>query len=768
MKDEKTSIAAGGDAEREAAIPPPSENLLEAAATEGDAKAKAEDDEDLLEIVAMRIRAHRQESEEKEEERGGEDADDLLKDVERRPSSGHEDKRTAAAARPKTAPTKLVGAEGGRQGAPTAAAAAGPELSLYQGVLPAGAADQPLIEEGEAPSEPRLSRATDVATAVTPGAYSAVGSERGARLEPIRRDSFSSSAEFDFSEGLDLDDSEDEERGLAVANPVDESHTHHLPQAEEHDRDRENKEGDKQCRNGTLFGGLALMGIFAVFVALLLLSGSSDEDAAAPIRSPTATVFPETPSNAPTSIEGSVMALLPEDTIVAIQDNSESPQSRAWQWLWQDKGIILYKEERIIQKFVLATLFYAAGGDGWTNNTHWLDHSIDECNWYTKPDYARKKIISSLFPGYLMDFLEPLPERFCDESGLYQHLWLDGNNLEGSLPEELYLLTSLTTLSTGFNPLKGTISPNIGALTSLVALHLGDMEHEGAIPSELGLLTNLEHFEAWGSTFKLGGTIPTEIWQLTNLSHFGLAASSQLKGTIPSEIGTFQKLTWLTMVYCSLSGTIPSEIGELEDLKVLYLDHNQFTGTLPSEMGRLKKARLLSSFSNQLNGTIPSELGELTASTQLSLWGNQFTGTVPSEFGRLTDLAVTLNMKSNRLTGTLPTELGLLSNLYELDFQDNEFTGPIPSELGQLSSIGQLSFAANSLSGTVPEELSALSPTLYAVSFTGNSLLSGFIPNEFCQLNNTCARTPWNTYGCNMEPGVSHDCTEALKGCNCA
>ena len=108
-----------------------------------------------------------------------------------------------------------------------------------------------------------------------------------------------------------------------------------------------------------------------------------------------------------------------------------------------------------------------------------------------------------------------------------------------------------------------------------------------------------------------------------------------------------------------------------------------------------------------------------------------------------------------------------MSNLGEIDFQGNLLSGQIPSEFGGLSAIGYLTLANNSLSGTVPLEFSALQHSLHTLDLQGNPLLSGTIPEALCDLNNTCVPTTWDMFGCDMELGLSFDCTGVLCGCGC-
>jgi Leucine-rich repeat (LRR) protein len=99
----------------------------------------------------------------------------------------------------------------------------------------------------------------------------------------------------------------------------------------------------------------------------------------------------------------------------------------------------------------------------------------------------------------------------------FQHLWLWSNNLQGDLPPELFLLSSLQSVSLHSNQLLGgTLSTLIGQLTSLEALGVYTTDLSGTIPTELGTLTNLLDITLLGN--QLTGPIPTELGRLSQLS----------------------------------------------------------------------------------------------------------------------------------------------------------------------------------------------------------------------------------------------------------
>lgn len=104
---------------------------------------------------------------------------------------------------------------------------------------------------------------------------------------------------------------------------------------------------------------------------------------------------------------------------VALQ-NASSPQSMALEWLQGDNANATdtYTDWRLIQRYVLAVLYFSTNGDNWDDSTNWLS-SKNECTWFTSSS-------------------EPL----CNETnGRYLRVVLSENDLSGTVPVELALLS---------------------------------------------------------------------------------------------------------------------------------------------------------------------------------------------------------------------------------------------------------------------------------------------------------------------------------------
>lgn len=124
-----------------------------------------------------------------------------------------------------------------------------------------------------------------------------------------------------------------------------------------------------------------------------------------------------------------------------------------------------------------------------------------------------------------------------------RHLCLDWhkekNNISGTLPTELALLTSIEALNLFQNRIRGTM-PYL-PWTTLRRFDIERNQFRGPlVPGDWRVFPHLQYYRVSHNAFT--GTIPVEgLAQSTQLLQFWLA-SNQLDGTIPSEIGTLQQL----------------------------------------------------------------------------------------------------------------------------------------------------------------------------------------------------------------------------------
>jgi Leucine-rich repeat (LRR) protein len=224
----------------------------------------------------------------------------------------------------------------------------------------------------------------------------------------------------------------------------------------------------------------------------------------------------------------------------------------------------------------------------------------------------------------------------------------------------------------------------------------------------------------------LKGIIPSELGSLASLKTLNLESNS-LEGTIPPQIGNLTDLTVLYLNNNLLEGSIPTELGQLRFLTHLEMEYNYFTGTIPSELSNVEFLVYLYLFDSFLTGAIPSQLGDISLLHYLYLDNNLLEGAVPSQLSKLTLLEV-INLSYNFLDSSLPSDLGNLANMHAMEWNNNLLGGVIPSELSKISFLQGVFLDFNLLEGTVPSALGALT-SLWGL-FLNNNLLQGSIPTE--------------------------------------
>ena len=221
-----------------------------------------------------------------------------------------------------------------------------------------------------------------------------------------------------------------------------------------------------------------------------------------------------------------------------------------------------------------------------------------------------------------------------------------------------------------------------GTPRRVIKLSISSQGLNGTIPSEIALLSSLEELILWGN--QLSGEIPADLGNLTRLTRLTLS-TNMLSGEIPSELGMLSNLRSLLISGNQLTGDIPPELGRLSNLQDLWFDRNLLTGSIPSELGDMASLASLLVNSNRLTGDIPPELGRLSNLETIWLQRNQLTGAIPEELGELANLRK-LILHGNRLTGAIPWQLESLSNLESLHLSGNRLEGCIPSALRRVES----------------------------------------------------------------------------------
>ncbi|XP_030459705.2 receptor protein kinase-like protein ZAR1 [Syzygium oleosum] len=212
----------------------------------------------------------------------------------------------------------------------------------------------------------------------------------------------------------------------------------------------------------------------------------------------------------------------------------------------------------------------------------------------------------------------------------------------------------------------------------------------------------------------------------------GLALSGKnLRGYIPSELGTLLYLRRLNLHNNDLSGPIPDPLFNATSLHSIFLYGNNLSGPLPPSICDLPRLQNLDLSNNSLSGALPDGLRSCKQLQRLILADNRFSGEIPAAIWPALENLVQLDLSSNEFAGPIPAEIGELKSLSgTLNLSHNHLSGDIPKALGNLPVTVSFDLKSNNLSGEIPQTGSFASqgPT----AFLANPQLCGFPLQKPC------------------------------------
>ncbi|PHT83040.1 hypothetical protein T459_11483 [Capsicum annuum] len=143
-------------------------------------------------------------------------------------------------------------------------------------------------------------------------------------------------------------------------------------------------------------------------------------------------------------------------------------------------------------------------------------------------------------------------------------IYLDQNQLSGSLPNCLGNITSLREIHLSSNKLSSNIPPSLGNLQDLVVLDLSSNNMVGSLPPEIGNLKAATLIDL--SMNQFSNRTPREIGGLQNLAHLSLRQNN-LQGAIPDSMSNMVGLEFLDLSQNNIYGIIPKSLEKLQNLK---------------------------------------------------------------------------------------------------------------------------------------------------------------------------------------------------------
>ncbi|GKY92919.1 hypothetical protein MPSEU_000260900 [Mayamaea pseudoterrestris] len=404
-----------------------------------------------------------------------------------------------------------------------------------------------------------------------------------------------------------------------------------------------------------------------------------------------------------------------------------SPQNQALVWQAGALNFDSLSEAELTQRYALATLFYSTAGEQWTDSSQWLSDE-SECDWFSRSNAP------------------------CNGAGNLIDLSLGFNQVGGSLPPEIGLLTRLRALALSGGTavaLGGSLPSEIGSLTALTSLSLRANLMEGTLPTSLSALTALTFLDL--SSNKFSGSLDDVLGDWNDLREMDLSANN-FDGSIP-DLTPFVNLQRLNLGANSFTGSLNDSVGQLDSLRELTISQNMITA-LSETLGLLPNLSILAAGENRLSGRLSPSLGASDSLRTIVLRSNLLSGNVPPELGRLSSLRY-LDLSNNSFDGSIPTTLGNLGDLIDLQLQSNSLTGAIPTELSSLIRLGLIRIDGNDIVGTIPVEVcdvfSASLPVFYLDCGGSSPQIS-------------CPPGPCCTYCCSDDSGDSSTCSCVYEG----
>ncbi|XP_073011415.1 phytosulfokine receptor 1-like [Typha latifolia] len=350
---------------------------------------------------------------------------------------------------------------------------------------------------------------------------------------------------------------------------------------------------------------------------------------------------------------------------------------------------------------------------------------------------GRHPILASLSSLSIFDisangFSGAIDAGICNSSASIRILRFSMNNFSNQFPAGFGNCSSLTELSLDMNYLTGSLPNDLFKLSTLKLLNLQENLLSGAMSTSISNLSNLVHIDLSLNYFS--GLVPDIFGSLNKLEYFS-AASNKLYGVLPASLSNCSTLTVLSLRNNSLSGEINLNCTSLARLNNLDLGTNIFTGPIPSNLPQCVGMSTLNLARNNLAGEIPGSFKNFTSISSLSLTGNGFSNILSAlqilqHLPNLTSLVLTKNFRGGEmmpsehidgfqkmevlviancaLTGSIPPWLAHLTHLKVLDISWNRLGGPIPSWLGNLDELFYLDLSNNSLTGEIPNSLTLM------------------------------------------------------------
>ncbi|CAD6252169.1 unnamed protein product [Miscanthus lutarioriparius] len=289
-------------------------------------------------------------------------------------------------------------------------------------------------------------------------------------------------------------------------------------------------------------------------------------------------------------------------------------------------------------------------------------------------------------------------------------LSLDGNGIDGVLPDDIFGVTSLQFLSLHTNSISGGLSPRVRNLSDLVRLDFSFNALSGPLPDVFDALTGLQELSAPSN--RLSGELPATLSRCRRLRVLNLRNNSFV-GDIGLDFRALRNLVYLDLGANGFTGPIPASLPECRDMAALNLGRNKLTGEIPLSFANFSSLSFLSLTGNSFSNVSSAlrTLQSLPNLTSLVLTRNFLGGEeMPSDDAGIAGFPSiqVLVIANCELHGAIPSWIAGLRKLRVLDLSWNRLAGPIPPWLGQFDRLFYLDISNNSLQGEIPGSLTRM------------------------------------------------------------
>jgi hypothetical protein len=282
--------------------------------------------------------------------------------------------------------------------------------------------------------------------------------------------------------------------------------------------------------------------------------------------------------------------IVPPGTLTLF-DIPGSCQSKSRDWLRTGKDVLVFDAERIRQRYAMTVFFCEQDGGEWLENDMWIS-DMHECDWYNRIG------IDS-----------------CNRVEQMEIMRINDNGLQGTLPLELSILSTLFEFTVSNNLISGTFPAEYAALTDLDTFVIAFNQFEGPLPGFFFRFPDMVYLDVAYNKFT--GTLPQDVPARMPDLQVLFMENNKIGGTVPDNLGELN-LRRVHMDDNLLEGTIPASMGNPPRLQQLYMHNNNLEGQIPDNLKNLEVLKEATFHYNNLDGDVTSDVCELMYQKQLT------------------------------------------------------------------------------------------------------------------------------------------------------